>query len=203
MARPGFSAAEMNPWYPLATCIIVFVRAYFDLSAYTDLAIGFSRLFGFRIMENFHYPFLQEEPRRVLARLAHLALELVPQQRLLPGLRSDAQALARPVREHAHHGPLALRQPELGVLGSVARHRAGGRVAVGALEEGEEEGQRRRPGSRPCGATSRWVRWLGYPTTFMYAAFGYAFVGTSTLRHALKLMVLALEAPLKWLGVLG
>ena len=38
----------------------MFVRAYFDLSAYTDLAIGFSRLFGFRIMENFHFPFWQK-----------------------------------------------------------------------------------------------------------------------------------------------
>src|SRR5450756_48782 len=39
---------------------LVFVRAYFDLSAYTDLAIGFSALFGLRIMENFHLPFLSK-----------------------------------------------------------------------------------------------------------------------------------------------
>ena len=55
--QAGFDAEGTTWWWPLAYVIIVFVRAYFDLSAYTDLAIGFSRLFGFRIMENFHYPF--------------------------------------------------------------------------------------------------------------------------------------------------
>ena len=37
--------------------ILVFTNAYFDLSAYTDIAIGFSRLFGFKISENFNRPF--------------------------------------------------------------------------------------------------------------------------------------------------
>jgi alginate O-acetyltransferase complex protein AlgI len=31
---------------------------YFDFSAYSDIAIGASRLFGLRIMENFNFPFL-------------------------------------------------------------------------------------------------------------------------------------------------
>ncbi|MEI6450938.1 MAG: MBOAT family O-acyltransferase, partial [Actinomycetes bacterium] len=60
VGSPGFQASELGPWWPLAYCVLVFVRAYFDLSAYTDLAIGFSALFGFRIMENFHLPFLQK-----------------------------------------------------------------------------------------------------------------------------------------------
>jgi alginate O-acetyltransferase complex protein AlgI len=42
----------------LASC---FVYAYLDLSAYSDLAIGFSALFGFRIVENFRYPFAQSD----------------------------------------------------------------------------------------------------------------------------------------------
>ena len=32
--------------------------SYLDFSAYTDIAIGASRLFGFKIMENFNYPLL-------------------------------------------------------------------------------------------------------------------------------------------------
>jgi alginate O-acetyltransferase complex protein AlgI len=38
----------------LATALI---HAYIDLSAYTDLAIGYSRLFGYDICENFNRPF--------------------------------------------------------------------------------------------------------------------------------------------------
>lgn len=34
-------------------------QIYFDFSAYSDIAIGASRLFGFRIMENFDYPYLK------------------------------------------------------------------------------------------------------------------------------------------------
>ena len=60
MRQAQLRRGRTEPLWPLAYCIIIFVRAYFDLSAYTDLAIGFSALFGFRIMENFHYPFLQK-----------------------------------------------------------------------------------------------------------------------------------------------
>jgi alginate O-acetyltransferase complex protein AlgI len=60
VGNPDFHASQLGPWWPLAYCILVLVRAYFDLSAYTDLAIGFSALFGFRIMENFHLPFLSK-----------------------------------------------------------------------------------------------------------------------------------------------
>ena len=60
IGKTDFDPGDVSTWWPIAYCIIVFVRAYFDLSAYTDLAIGFSRLFGFRIMENFHYPFWQK-----------------------------------------------------------------------------------------------------------------------------------------------
>jgi alginate O-acetyltransferase complex protein AlgI len=35
-----------------------FLYAYMDFSGYTDIAIGASRLFGFRICENFNYPLL-------------------------------------------------------------------------------------------------------------------------------------------------
>lgn len=38
--------------------VLFFVYAYLDFSAYSDIAIGSARLFGFRIMENFNFPFL-------------------------------------------------------------------------------------------------------------------------------------------------
>lgn len=41
-------------------CILSFLYMYIDFSAYSDIAIGTSRLFGFRIMENFNWPILAE-----------------------------------------------------------------------------------------------------------------------------------------------
>lgn len=38
--------------------LIAYIASYINLSAYTDIAIGASRLFGFRIMENFSFPIL-------------------------------------------------------------------------------------------------------------------------------------------------
>jgi alginate O-acetyltransferase complex protein AlgI len=35
---------------------LAFLYAYLDFSAYSDIAIGASRLYGFRIMENFNWP---------------------------------------------------------------------------------------------------------------------------------------------------
>ena len=39
-------------------CIASFLTTYLDFSAYSDIAIGTSRLFGFRILENFNWPIL-------------------------------------------------------------------------------------------------------------------------------------------------
>jgi D-alanyl-lipoteichoic acid acyltransferase DltB (MBOAT superfamily) len=57
---PGFSPSTAAPFTSLAFVIVMFLRAYLDLSAYTDLAIGFSGLFGFRIMENFNRPLVKK-----------------------------------------------------------------------------------------------------------------------------------------------
>ncbi len=39
-------------------------QIYFDFSGYSDIAIGSSRLFGFKIMENFDYPYLKRNISR-------------------------------------------------------------------------------------------------------------------------------------------
>ena len=36
------------------------IQIYMDFSGYSDIAIGSSRLFGFKIMENFNYPYFQQ-----------------------------------------------------------------------------------------------------------------------------------------------
>src|SRR5690606_12379997 len=41
-------------------CALTFLYRYLDFSAYSDIAIGASRLFGLRIMENFNWPILAQ-----------------------------------------------------------------------------------------------------------------------------------------------
>ena len=43
-------------WQP-ATFVALYVLLYFDFSGYTDIAIGFGRLLGFDVPENFKHPF--------------------------------------------------------------------------------------------------------------------------------------------------
>ena len=202
VGRAGFAAAEINPWYPLAYCIIVFVRAYFDLSAYTDLAIGFSRLFGFRIMENFHYPFLKKN--------------------LAEFWRGWHISLSSWCRNNVYFPVFGLtRKPWLGLYASMLTMgvwhylswnwifwglwHGTGLVVVSRWERWKKarKKKRKKAGKPPAAAYEPWIRWLGYPATFMFAAFGYAMVSTESFRHGLKIMVMVVWGPLRWLAGLG
>ena len=81
-----FGLAEHNPLFTLigATdysnglsalifCFLGLLFAYIDFSAYSDIAIGISRLFGHRIIENFYYPFLAPNIREYWKRW-HISL---------------------------------------------------------------------------------------------------------------------------------
>jgi alginate O-acetyltransferase complex protein AlgI len=48
--------ARALAWQP-ATFVALYVMLYFDFSGYTDIAIGFGRLLGFEVPENFKHPF--------------------------------------------------------------------------------------------------------------------------------------------------
>lgn len=39
------------------------IQLYFDFSGYTDMAIGLARMLGFRLMENFNYPYISSSIR--------------------------------------------------------------------------------------------------------------------------------------------
>ena len=49
---------ELQTYKVWGFCVLSFLYMYLDFSAYSDLAIGTSRLFGIRIMENFNWPIL-------------------------------------------------------------------------------------------------------------------------------------------------
>ena len=40
--------------------IAISLQLYFDFSGYSDMAIGLGRIFGFRFLENFNYPFISK-----------------------------------------------------------------------------------------------------------------------------------------------
>lgn len=55
---------QISPAKVWAALLLTWVYVYLDFSAYSDVAIGSSRLFGLRIMENFHYPFVATSLQR-------------------------------------------------------------------------------------------------------------------------------------------
>jgi alginate O-acetyltransferase complex protein AlgI len=60
-ASPGF--------IDMAAGVIGFgLQIYFDFSAYSDIAIGSARLFGYRFPENFNWPYLATSPREFWGR---------------------------------------------------------------------------------------------------------------------------------------
>jgi alginate O-acetyltransferase complex protein AlgI len=48
--------SQLDPWQVWWFSLLTFLYMYLDFSAYSDIAIGSSRLFGIRIMENFNWP---------------------------------------------------------------------------------------------------------------------------------------------------
>ena len=49
------------------------LQIYFDFSGYSDMAIGLMRMFGFRILENFNYPYVARSVREFWRRW-HISL---------------------------------------------------------------------------------------------------------------------------------
>jgi len=49
------------------------LQIYFDFSAYSDMAIGLGRIFGFRFLENFRYPYISQSIREFWRRW-HISL---------------------------------------------------------------------------------------------------------------------------------
>ena len=63
-ARLGNYIQGIDPQHTVFIAYLEMVRGgfslYFQFSGFADIAIGFSRLLGFRVMENFNWPYLQK-----------------------------------------------------------------------------------------------------------------------------------------------
>jgi alginate O-acetyltransferase complex protein AlgI len=69
-ALPGPELAGPVAWLGIACYTL---QIYFDFSGYSDMAIGLMRMFGFRILENFNYPYIARSIREFWRRW-HISL---------------------------------------------------------------------------------------------------------------------------------
>jgi alginate O-acetyltransferase complex protein AlgI len=69
-ALPATELSTPVAWLGLACYTL---QIYFDFSGYSDMAIGLMRMFGFRILENFNYPYVAQSIREFWRRW-HISL---------------------------------------------------------------------------------------------------------------------------------
>jgi len=69
-ALPGGELAAGLAWLGI---VCYTLQIYFDFSGYSDMAIGLMRMFGFRILENFNYPYIARSIREFWRRW-HISL---------------------------------------------------------------------------------------------------------------------------------
>ncbi len=193
--RPNYHFSFLHPLVPVAFVISVFIRAYIDLSAYTDLAIGFSALFGFRIMENFDNPLFSKDLGDFWRRW-HISLS--------SWCRNNV------------YFPVfgATRKVWLGLYASMltmglwhyvnlnwtawALWHGTGLVVVARWTQWRKKRRKQRK-VKPGPWRQRLMKPVPYVLTFCYVALGYAFVGTPTFGKALAVWVGCFLGPLVWL----
>lgn len=56
----GMKITELNTAYAWIGALGYSLQIYYDFSGYSDMAIGISHMFGFKIRENFNYPYLSQ-----------------------------------------------------------------------------------------------------------------------------------------------
>ena len=196
VSNSHWQGSAHKPLLAILYAIVVFVRAYFDLSAYTDLAIGFSCLFGFRIMENFNMPFLK--------------------QNLSDFWRGWHISLSSWCRNNVYFPVYGwTRIPWLGLYASMLTmglwhdvtlnwtfwglYHGSGLVVYSRWSQFKKKWKKKHRKSKRKTWYDKVVGLLGYPVTFLYVAFGYAFVSTTTFGHGLRIFTWCFEGPAIWL----
>ena len=56
----GMDATATNPAFLWLGAICFSLQIFFDFSGYSDMAIGLGKMFGFRFLENFNYPYISK-----------------------------------------------------------------------------------------------------------------------------------------------
>ena len=197
---PGWHFSAARPLQASVFVVYFFIRAYLDLSAYTDLAIGFSALFGFRIMENFNNPLFQRN--------------------LSEFWRSWHISLSTWCRNNVYFPVFgATRKVWLGLYASMLTmglwHYVDLNWTLWALWHGtglivvnwwlkRKKAFRKQHKGDPLWSRTSWrhaiLSPLWYVLTFCYVALGYSFVGTPNAVKALRVWAGAVVGPFVWLA---
>jgi alginate O-acetyltransferase complex protein AlgI len=69
----GIAPAELAAPIAWLGVVCYALQIYFDFSGYSDMAIGLMRMFGFRVLENFNYPYISQSVREFWRRW-HISL---------------------------------------------------------------------------------------------------------------------------------
>jgi len=181
-----YSWSDVHSIWSMLYVISAFVRSYFDLAAYSDLAIGFSGLFGFRIMENFNKPFWKSN--------------------LAEFWRSWHISLSSWCRNNVYFPVFGfMRKPWLGLYAAMlimgiwhyvslkwilwGLYHGTGLVIFSCWDQYKKTRWKTRVkhGKPAAAGYERFISWLGYPLTFLYVALGYSFVSTRTSSDSLDL----------------
>jgi alginate O-acetyltransferase complex protein AlgI len=189
-----YFAAALDPSTATATTSLVYVAltffyAYVDFSAYSDIAIGASRLFGYRIRENFNWPLLsrnlQDFWRRWHMSLAGWCMRNLYFQMLLVTRSSYLPLLVTMIAIGLWHNFT------LGWFLWGLHHAC----ALIFLDWWTSKSRKRR--------NSQWRDALSRPFstlfTVYYVSVGYAFVGAHDFPTAVTLYGRAAVAPVEWL----
>ena len=131
------------------------VQIYADFSAYSDIARGVARWFGFELVVNFNHPYIAHSPTDFWRRW-HISLSTWFRDYVyIPLGGNRGRALVRVVQPH-HHVPglglLARRQLELRAVGLLPRHAGVGDAGDSAARCALPETLARSAGHRAGGA---------------------------------------------------
>jgi alginate O-acetyltransferase complex protein AlgI len=69
----GIAPADLTAPVAWLGLVCYALQIYFDFSGYSDMAIGLMRMFGFRVLENFNYPYISQSVREFWRRW-HISL---------------------------------------------------------------------------------------------------------------------------------
>ena len=69
----GIAPHQLNTPAAWLGIVCYTLQIYFDFSGYSDMAIGLMRIFGFRVLENFNYPYISQSIREFWRRW-HISL---------------------------------------------------------------------------------------------------------------------------------
>ena len=197
---PGWHFSTARPLQAAGFVIFVFLRAYIDLSAYTDLAIGFSRLFGFRIMENFNNPLVKRNLSEFW-RSWHISLSTWCRNNVyFPVFGSTRKVW---LGLYASMIVMGLwHYVDLNWFSWALWHGTG--LVVVSWWLGRKKAFRKAHRGSAFWSRTSWrhalLSPLWYVMTFCYVALGYAFVGTPNIRVALRVLSGAIAGPMVWLA---